>query len=204
MNETLRKLLAENKILVFIMAGCIAAGVLILLLGRFVPKQGEYVTERFYTEAGALSQTTPHADHAHGSEQEKFFYEQAMEHRLEEFFALVEGAGKVRVMVSPLGGRETVFAVDTNMSQSHTTEQDSQGGTRETRSHQSHEQTVIISNRQGADTPLVLREIQPRIEGIVIIAEGGDSPFVREALTRAARAVLGLDAHMIQVLTMQI
>ncbi|MCL1787241.1 MAG: stage III sporulation protein AG, partial [Defluviitaleaceae bacterium] len=57
--------------------------------------------------------------------------------------------------------------------------------------------------RQGVGTPLVLREVEPRIEGIVIIAEGGDSPFVRDALTRAARAVLGLEAHMIQVLTME-
>jgi stage III sporulation protein AG len=93
-----------------------------------------------------------------------------------------------------------VFAIDIDESISFSTEQDSEGGSRETRQQQSREETVMITDRQGTDRPLVLREIEPRIEGVVIIAEGGDSPFVRDALTRAARAVLGLDAHMIQVL----
>jgi len=106
-------------------------------------------------------------------------------------------------MVSPLGSRETVFAIDANGSRSYTKESDGTGGSRETRTEQSNEQTVILTDRQGTDKPLVLREIEPRIEGIVIIAEGGDCPFVRDALTRAARAVLGLDAHMIQVLVMK-
>ena len=131
-----------------------------------------------------------------------FLYERALERRLEEFFSMVEGAGQVRVMVSPTQGRETVFAVDVNESRSYSTEEDAQGGSRETRQQSTQEQTVMVTDRAGADRPLVLREIEPRIEGVVIIAEGGDSPFVRDALTRAARAVLGIDAHMIQVLTM--
>jgi stage III sporulation protein AG len=80
---------------------------------------------------------------------------------------------------------------------------DSQGGHRETRQNTGQQQTVLIPDRNGGSRPLVLRESEPAIEGIVIIAEGGDSPFVRAELTRAAQAVLGLDAHRIQVLTMK-
>ena len=186
----------ENKKLVFFMAALVALGVAFLLLGRFATEPEEYLRETFYglTEPAAPNVSAATAD---------FSYEQAIEARLEEFFSMVENAGRVRVMVSPLGGRETVFAVDVNESRSYSAEQDSAGGTRETHHYQIAKKTVIITNRQGADTPLVLREIEPRIEGIVIIAEGGDCAFVRDALTRAARAVLGLEAHMIQVLTMQ-
>jgi len=189
----LRKLAVENKKLAFYLVALVALGVFALTLGRNIPTPADiidYVTEK----PPATIQPTYHATTA-------FAQERALEARLEEFFSLVEGAGKVRVMISPLTGRETIFAVDVNKSESSSTEQDAQGGTRETRQYQSQEKTVMITDRQGTSSPLVLREEAPQIQGIVIIAEGGDSPIVRDALTRAARAVLGLDAHTIQVLT---
>jgi stage III sporulation protein AG len=101
------------------------------------------------------------------------------------------------------GLRETVFAADTTANDSITREEDSQGGTRETHQTQQTHQTVIISS-QGSSRPLIAQEIVPAIEGIVIIAQGGNDNNVRAALTRAAQAVLGLDAHRIQVLPMRV
>ena len=188
----LRKLAVENKKLAFYLVALVALGVFALTLGRNIPTPADiidYVAEK----PPATAQPTTHATTT-------FEQERALEARLEAFFSLVEGAGTVRVMISPLTGRETIFAVDVNKSESSSTEQDAQGGTRETRQYQSQEKTVIITDRQGTSNPLVLREVEPQIRGIVIIAEGGDSPMVRDALTRAARAVLGLEAHTIQVL----
>jgi len=188
----LRKLAVENKKLTFYLLALVALGVFALVLRRNIPAVGDVLDFSPETEI-----TTPNN---HVTLPSSFEEERALETRLEEFFSLVDGAGKVRVMISPLTGRETVVAVDTNRSESATKETDSQGGTRETNQYQSQEQTVIITDRQGTDRPLVLREVEPQISGIVIIAQGGDCPFVRDALTRAARAVLGLDAHMVQVL----
>ncbi|MCL2225902.1 MAG: hypothetical protein FWB96_13115 [Defluviitaleaceae bacterium] len=194
MTDFFRKM--KNKNMVYVFAAVVACGALLLFARRFDVQPEAYIRETFYKPVEAAEKPP--------AEKDAFTQELALEARLEEFFGMVENAGKVRVMISPLGSRETVFAVDVSGSRSHTTEQDSQGGSRETHQYQSAEKTVIITNRQGTDTPLILREIEPRTEGIVIIAEGGDCPFVRDALTRAARAVLGLEAHMIQVLTMQI
>ena len=191
----LRKLAVENKKLTYYLVAAVALGVFALVLRRNIPAQAEAEPVRI----PEVHYQTNHATAASCL----FELERALETRLEEFFSLVEGAGQVRVMISPLAGRETVFATDVNKNQTFSQEEDSQGGTRETRGYQSQEKTVIITDRTGVDRPLVLREIEPQIQGIVIIAEGGESPFVRDALTRAARAVLGLDAHMIQVLTMK-
>ncbi|MDR0272859.1 MAG: hypothetical protein LBI27_06040 [Clostridiales bacterium] len=190
-----RKLPIKNTKLIMIFAAFIAVGAMFLVLERvFAPEENRETVE---------SPTPPQENFAPAT-QENFRNEEILENRLAEFFTMVEGAGKVRVMVSPLSGRETVFATNVNETHSQTTEQDSQGGSRETRNYSNNEQIVIFTDRQGTSTPLVLRETEPRIEGIVIIAEGGDNPFVRDALTRAARAVLGLEAHMIQVLKMEI
>jgi len=190
----LRKLAVENKKLAFYLAALVAVGILALTLGRNSPTPNEMVDMVLDKPAENALATYTAAD---------FEKERALEARLEEFFALVEGAGEVRVMISPLAGGETVFAVDVNRSQSSSSEQDAAGGTRETLQHQSQEQTVMITDRQGTDRPLVVREVNPQISGVVILAQGGESPFVRDALTRAARAVLGLDAHQIQVLTLR-
>ncbi|MCL1883135.1 MAG: hypothetical protein FWF81_05200 [Defluviitaleaceae bacterium] len=195
MAETFRKLRAENKKLLLFLALLIALGVIFLLAERFMGEPLESFS--FYADN---SYTIPYEEET--LVREGFQPEQILENRLEEFFSMVEGAGQVRVMISPLGGRETVFAVDANVNQAYSTEQDGQGGTRETRNYQTSEKIVMITDRQGTDIPLVIREIEPRIEGIAIIAEGGECPFVRDALTRAARAMLGLEAHNIQILTM--
>jgi len=191
----LRKLAVENKKLALYLVALVAIGVFALTLGRILPTPAEVVDLVTEKPPDAILPTY-HATTA-------FEQERALESRLEEIFSLVEGAGKVRVMISPFTGRETIFAVDVNKNESYSIEKDAQGGTRETRQHQSQEKTVMVTDRQGTDSPLVMRETEPQISGIVIVAEGGDSPIVRDALTRAARAVLGLDAHKIQVLTMK-
>ncbi|MCL1787520.1 MAG: hypothetical protein FWG38_06000 [Defluviitaleaceae bacterium] len=194
----LQKLAVENRKLAFYLVALVALGVFALLLGRNTPSPAHDtlpLTEASHRPEALFAASPP------AYSPEAFAQERALEARLEAFFTLVEGAGRVRVMVSPLTGRETIFAVDVNKSESFSAEQDAQGGTRETRQQQSQEKTVMVTDRQGTDRPLVLRETEPTLRGVVIIAQGGDNPMVRDALTRAARAVLGLDAHQIQILT---
>jgi len=185
----------DRKILMYLLM-IVAAGMLLMLWGR---------TARANTHSAEEPQAIPvFADQqeatpppAHTTRPER-----ALEEELEAFLSLVDGAGRVRVMVSAFGGRETVFAVDTTSNHSYVMEEDAQGGTRDQRQISTQEQTVIITDRNGIDQPLILREIEHRIEGIVIIAEGGDDPFIRDALTRAAMAVLGAEAHRVHVLSM--
>jgi len=192
--KILQKFFAKNKKMPLYLLVLAALGALLLLFNRLAAP----------TPQGPLPQL--HYAQAYGPEPVQavadFSYERTLEQRLEEFFSLVEGAGRVRVMVSPASGRETVFHVDVNESRSYSTMEDAQGGTSESRQQSTNETTVMITDRNGTDIPLIVREIEPRIAGIAIIAEGGANPTVQEALTNAARAILGLDAHMIRVLPM--
>ncbi|MCL1862010.1 MAG: hypothetical protein FWF78_00400, partial [Defluviitaleaceae bacterium] len=144
MANVFRKLMTENKMLVLVLVVFVVLGAFFLVLGRVVNEPEEYIRDFIYGAPEPM-------EVALSAVREEFHYELAIERRLEEFFSLVEGAGNVRVMVSPLGSAETVFAIDVNETRAQTTEADSQGGTRETQNHQRAEQTVIITNRQGAD-----------------------------------------------------
>ena len=192
MNHLRKYVEAKDKRIILYLIMIAAAGALLMLWGRTEsPPTGEGQQAVFMDPEPS---PTPPPAHTRP--------ERALEEEMEAFLSLIAGAGQVRVMLSSLGGSETVFAVDTTTNRSYTLEEDAGGGTRDQRQHSSQEQTVIITDRNGVDQPLVLREIMPRVEGVVIIAEGGDDPFVRDALTRAARAVLGVEAHMVQVLAM--
>jgi len=186
---------AKDKKTVIYLVMIAAAGILIMLWGRTAR---DTAPPALLEEPQLVAASDPTPAPCHTTRPE-----QALADELEAFFSLVEGAGRVRVMLSAPTNRETVFAIDSTTSRSYTLEEDAQGGQRDHRQSSTQEQTVIISDRNGVDQPLILREIAPRVEGIVIIAEGGDNPFVRDALTRAAMAVLGVEAHKVQVLTMR-
>jgi len=189
----LRKLAMEKKNLVYWLVALVALGAFSLILSPggnwFSPSSNEMAEFGHMAEEPAPLAHTPQTTK-----------EPELAAQLEEFLSMVEGAGQVRVMLSPGTGRETIYAVDTNSSESSTVEKDAQGGTREVHQNQLTEKTVMITDRQGTDRPLILREIPDRAQGIVIIAEGGACPFVRDALTRAAVAILGMESHRVQVL----
>ncbi|MCL2406938.1 MAG: hypothetical protein FWC95_03325 [Defluviitaleaceae bacterium] len=123
--------------------------------------------------------------------------------RLAEMLSLVEGAGKVRVLIHESRSYETVFARNTTSDRSVLTEEDAAGGVRDNFQERTTETIVTINRREGGETPLVLYENAPRIEGVLIVAEGGGNIVVRDALVRAASGLLGIPIHNVIVLPME-
>lgn len=129
-------------------------------------------------------------------------FEEEMEMRLEEALALVDGVGKVKVLITLSNGKELVVAEDSQVTESGTKESDGSGGVRESYNRQAQDNKIIISDNQG-NKPLVLKEIQPGIQGVIIVAEGGDDIYVKDALTKSAVAILGIEPHKVSVLKMK-
>jgi len=130
-------------------------------------------------------------------------YERVLERRLQEVLSLVNGAGQVEVMLTLSGSREIILAEDTTTNESSVKEVDSAGGSRENHSLAKDMRTILIQSPGGGQEPIILREIVPKVEGVIIVAEGGDDVFVKEALMRAASTVLGVDIHRVRVLKMR-
>ena len=130
-------------------------------------------------------------------------FEAETEQRLAEVLSLVAGAGKVKVMVTLSQNSEIVVAADVKLDESKTSENDGQGGFRENYTSKKSEETLLIKGTDGAMTPVVLKEITPKIEGVLIVAQGGGDAHVKQALTHATQIVLGVEPHKVQVLKMK-
>ncbi|MCL2699774.1 MAG: hypothetical protein FWE68_05625 [Defluviitaleaceae bacterium] len=184
----IRKLFAGKKSMLNVCAAFIA-GVLLLIasntlsIGRPAPEPPPPSPE---AKAAALPVETGH--------------EEKLESRLEDILSRVEGAGAVRVMITFAQSHEIVVAEDGKYDRTHTEETDAQGGNRTVESLNTSGTKITIKGADGSVTPLILRTIAPRVEGVIIAAQGGGDPVVREQLTRAAQTVLGVEPHKVHVL----
>jgi stage III sporulation protein AG len=130
-------------------------------------------------------------------------FEENLERRLEDILSGVYGAGNVQVMLTIAHGKEIVLASNTTFEEASVREVDSEGGVRETYSVNSKEQNIIIKDSNNVDKPLILKQIEPEVEGVLIIAEGGGDVTVRAELIRATQTVLGIPSHRVHVLQMK-
>ena len=44
------------------------------------------------------------------------------------------------------------------------------------------------------------KEITPQVEGVVVLAQGGDDPVVVQNITEAVQALFGIDTHKIRIM----
>ena len=110
----------------------------------------------------------------------------SLEERMEDTLSKIEGAGKVRVLISYESSEEIVPAVS--------------------RSEQGEgslsEQPVTVSGAEG-ETAMVLMKKSATVRGAVVVAEGAQDLSVRTDLLRAAQAVLGVPSSKIEVFPME-
>lgn len=121
------------------------------------------------------------------TQQETDSYEEKMEKKLEELLSRVEGVGQVRVMLTFEGSGERKV------------EKDKQVGTGGT-----EEETVYEESGSSSRRPYVTSESNPQVEGVLVIAEGGDKSSVKEEIIGAAQALFGIEPHKIKIMKMEV
>lgn len=180
--ENLRlKKMKGNQILIIFLLG-------ILLMVIAVPvKEKDEDREKNYTEKNESLQNTFAATQ----------YAQYLEQELERILSQMEGVGAVSCMVTLSQSAEQVIEKDMEISDDVVTEEDSQGGTRTT--NQSSRSETTIYNRENDGSPYVSKEISPKVEGVLVIAEGGNNAVVVKNITESLQALFGIESHKIRI-----
>ena len=139
-------------------------------------------------------------EEAVGTQAEEQDYARYLERRLEETLSQLDGAGNVRVMVTLQSSAQKIVEKDTQGERDAITEEDSQGG-RRTSENTSHQETTVYEGMgEKSQEPYVSKELTPRVEGVVVLAEGGENALVKRNITEAIQALFGIDTHKIRIM----
>ena len=111
-------------------------------------------------------------------------YEAQTEQKLEELLSTVAGAGQVRVMLTWEGSSERQVEKD-RISNADSVE----------------EETIYQENDSGK-YPYVVSWTNPKVTGVLVIAEGGGNTKVKAEILEAVQALFGIEPHKIKIMKM--
>ena len=165
----------------------IAAGAVLLLFS-------------FPTEKKEEDVSPPAISSESGKDVEDRSYEEKLEERLRGILESMDGVGKAEVMITIKASEEKVLDKNIDYQKNQITQEDAQGGTRITDEESRQEDTVISGNGSDNEGPYVIQEKKPVVEGIVVLADGADSPQIVSEINEALEALFDVSPHKIKVL----
>ena len=127
-----------------------------------------------------------------------------MEQKLENILSKIQGVGNVKVMITYSMSSSMTPIYDETSKISNTTESDDSGGTRTIIQTENGKQIVYKENSDGSKEPITKNTESPKVEGAIIVAEGGDNAEIRECIIEAIEAATGIATHKIQVFKMEV
>ncbi|MCI8518893.1 MAG: stage III sporulation protein AG, partial [Clostridia bacterium] len=109
--------------------------------------------------------------------------------------------GKVKVLITYTKSSEVIAMYNENNTSTQTSETDSEGGTR-TIEEKGVNKEVIFTEENGASVPATQTIINPKVEGVIVTAEGANDASTRANIVSAVEAVTGVPTHKVQVFSM--
>ena len=186
----LKKLLDDKKITNVLTIALVIAFVLIAL-NVFYPdmfKEKEKVKSTLSEEVETINT--------------KEEYEETQKKELKNILESMSGVGKVQVMINFKSGESKVLAYDSSKQIVSTEEKDTEGGTRV--SNQTNDgTTVVMTNEGGENEPFIVETYKPKIEGIMILAEGASDSKIKYDIQKAVSSLYGLSAEKVNVYPMK-
>lgn len=116
-----------------------------------------------------------------------------LEERLEETLSLIDGAGRVQVMITLKDAGEKVVEKDITRRADQSTE--GNGNTDFT-------QSSVYEKTDAGELPYISRELTPQVEGVLVVAQGGGNSLVKQNILQSVMALFPLEAHKITIVKM--
>ena len=185
--RTGEKLPKKNQLLLILLSG-------ILLLVIVFPVPGQRESSSAAQQAGDAATSLSSEIRDNGD------YERYLEEKTSRILEDVEGVGEVTVMITLKSDGQKIIEKDQSSSSQSADEEDSGGGTRSVEDQSSDKTSIYEQTADGSSTPYVSKELAPEVEGVVVIADGGDNAVVAQNITEAVQALFGVEAHKIKIM----
>jgi len=130
-------------------------------------------------------------------------YISEMENKLKNILKKVSGIGDVEVMITLKSTGKQIPLKDYPSIEESLNEVDGEGGSRTNSSVKRDESTVLVRDGKGGEAPYILQETEPEVEGVLVIAEGGDNVQIIIDIIEAVEVLFNVPAHKVKVMKMR-
>lgn len=107
-----------------------------------------------------------------------------LEGRLEEILEKIDGAGEVKVMITLADTGEQMVEKDEEVREDTRT------------------QTTVFLKEGNLQTPFVSKVCTPKVEGVLVVAQGGADSIVKQEILNSVQSLFGIETHKITVAKM--
>lgn len=185
-----------QKKAITLMASIVAIGIILMFLNSmFSTKETPKLTET--PQVNTSKADSSNADGLSA-------LESSMAENLVNDLSQIAGVGDVTARVNLATSAEHVYAFNDNKSNEKVEEKDTKGGSRITTKVTQNGQLVLIKESQdNRENPVVIKEIKPEIQGVIVIAEGARNDEIKAEITEAVETLYDLPAHKVTVLPME-
>ncbi len=120
-----------------------------------------------------------------------------LENKLEQTIGGMDGAGRVRVMITLKDGGEKIL--DKNRPYESASDTSKEEGKEAVSEKIKSMQETVLVQKDGDTGPIVIKEQYPDVLGVVVLCDGGNNEELIIKIKEMAGALFGLDAHKIVV-----
>lgn len=180
--EKLKKFFAgDKKVKVIAVLGI--AGILLILLSEFLPGK-----EKKQDAAGS----------AVAAETDAAVKAQQLEEKLRSIVECIEGVGQADVMVTLQNGVEYIYAQEEKTNTDTVEDATAQAGSK-VQQKNSSEQSYILIESSGEKRPVLITQLEPKVQGVVVVCDGGGSASVVERVINAVTVALDIPSNKVSV-----
>lgn len=120
------------------------------------------------------------------------------EEKIYNLVSSIQGVGEAQVWVTLESGAEYVYLQEEIRNTDTTKDYDSEG-VKTLREKDNSEQKYILVNKNGEEQPLLQKQLEPTVQGVVIVCEGAGSALVNEQVVNAVTCALGISSNRVYV-----
>lgn len=121
----------------------------------------------------------------HLEESDYASYVKSLNDELTVIISSIDGVGQCNVMITLKNTKERVYAENTESS--------------ENESSNSENNEYVIYDSENGDSPILLKENFPVVEGVAVVCSGGDNVLVKEKIIDCVCALFNISANRVSV-----
>jgi stage III sporulation protein AG len=195
------KKLLEQKQFKNLIAICLVLAFILLAMNVLFPGSKTFFSSSNNTLNGTASAEDIDKTKTPTKEDEKN-YEDQQTADLKNILKKMDGVGDVEVMISFGNGEEKVPAYDKSLQNSKTEETDNQGGKR-VNNQDTDTSKVVMTTSDGNNQPFILKTYKPKINGVIILAEGAENSKIKYEIEQAVSKLYNLSSDKVNVYSMK-